>query len=175
MHLKRADLLSVLVFIILAFLHLTFFRILDFPFGILTLLIALLAGLVAFVLCAGALAARRQWSSAIGLGALVLASACWYVLPTSDYSIWVKFKMEEPQYEAAIRGERCTLPNGCLSAAALPGFFVFPYDGLGAWVGIVYAPQGRIDRLLAQPQPFSTEVSCADRPIEGHFFVCGFY
>jgi hypothetical protein len=174
MRFKRADLNSVLVFVIFAFLHLTFFRILDFPFGMLTLLIAVLAWLVAFVLCAGSLAGRRQWSSAIGLGVLAMVSAGWYVLPTEDYSIWVKFKMEEPQYNAAIRGERCTLPNGCLSAAALPGFIVFPYDGLGAWVGIVYAPEGRIDRLLAQPKTFSSYVSCSAKPIEGHFFVCGF-
>jgi hypothetical protein len=175
MTLKQADTGSVLVFLVLAFLHLTFFRVIPFPLGLLTLLVALLAGLTAFVLCAGRVMERRQWSSAIGLSVLAAACAGWYVLPTDDYSIYVKFKLEQPQYEAAIRGERCTLPNGCLSSAGLPGFLVFPYDGLSVWVGIVYAPEGRIDRLMAQPQAFSGDVSCSPKPIEGHFFVCGFY
>lgn len=175
MHVKQADTWGVVAFVVLAFLHVIFFRIIPFPLGILTALVALLAGLVAFLLCVFRLARQRQWSSAIGLGTLVTAFACWYVLPTEDYSIYVRFKLEEPRYEAAVRGEKCTVPGGCMALAALPGFMVFPYEGLGVWAGVVYAPEGKIDRLLVQPDAASSDVSCDTKPIEGHFFICGFY
>jgi len=171
---RQRDRYGVLVFALLAFLHVTFFRLIPFPLGLLSLLVACLAGVLAFVLCTARIATTRQWSSVVGLAGLVIAAACWRFLPTEDYSLYVRFKMEEPCYDAAVRGERCTVPGGCLSSASLPGFLVFPYDGLGGWVGIVYAPGGRIDRLLANPQSFSSAVACADKPIDKDYFICGF-
>ena len=174
MKLRQWDRYGVLVFALLAFLHVTLFRLIPFPLGIFSLLIACLAGVIAFVLCAARIATTRQWSSVIGLAGLAIAAACWHFLPTEDYSLYIRFKMEEPRYDAAVRGERCTVPGGCLSSASLPGFLVFPYEGLSGWVGIVYAPGGRIDRLLANPQSFSSAVACADKPIDKDYFICGF-
>lgn len=163
------------IFIALLSLQIAFFRVIPFPLGLLTLLVVLAMGGVAFVLSVICLVKRKKLESSIPLFAVIIAFVAWHLLSTDDYSIFVRFKMEESQYNAAISGARCTVRGGCLSSADLPGFIVFPFEGLAASVGIVYAPDGRMDKFLARPQTFSSEVSCSSKPISGNFYVCGFY
>lgn len=152
--------------------HVVLFRILPFPTALLTLLLAFGAGVAASVVCMTMLIWKRQAGAGAALLVVAATAYAWQVLPTVEYSILVRFKLEQSGYEAAVRGQGCKVLGDCWSSSKLPGYVVFPYDGLGAFVAIVYAPDGDIGRFVATRNVFAGDADCVRKPITGKFFVC---
>jgi hypothetical protein len=139
--------------------------------------VGLLAGAASLLACMK----RHSATSLLGLTLVVATFVGWMYVPTRELALLTTFHVLRGRYEHGASQLRrglvpdCIGTGACMTDPRAPGYLVFPLGGLlSSWIGIVYAPGGKINEHLGDGNAFASAARCDPAPLHGSFFVCGF-
>ena len=124
---------------------------------------------------------RRQAGSAAALVLTLLTWASWFAFPISRLGLIVRFAIERPEYEIAVRQTAggaqpaCVGSRRCASDGYTPPYLFFPYTSgalLTPALGVLYVPPSEGEPSQARVAAFGSYGTCESKPIAHQFYVC---
>ena len=182
LNISRVLFIAVIAFPLLVLIQCGLFYVL--PLFVLFLTGAAIAvfGIVLLALMLKRLFTTRSKEQALVVCVLITTWCCWYLIPTRDFAVQVRFWFQKDNYEHAVaetvggRQPHCLEKHECMSDGNTPPYLVFPFPGLlTGWVGIVYVPETNQAPNIERLKSVGSDAGCGPSPISPHYYLCVFY